>query len=308
MAGKIDRLGDYWSGLVAFVRTAETGSFTAAAQDLGASPSAIGRAVTRLERRLGARLFKRSTRALVLTDEGRLLFDRARPAMATLREAEGLVGPGAAPVGIVRVSASVDLSRQLIGGWMRAFAAEHPGISLELNATDRLVDLRRDGVDVAVRVGSLPPAGVTGERIGTIGYAVVAAPGYLEARGTPGTPADLAGHACLRYLTNDGVPLRWTFAGRGWATDGPLATDDAGTLLAAALAGAGIAYMLRFAVADALDRGDLREIMPDIPKAELPVSIAHPFGPHPPARVRAVLRFLHARLAEVVAPPRRSSP
>ena len=292
----MDAGGDYWTGLCAFANMVREGSFTAAARRLGMSPSAAGRAVTRLEERLGATLVKRSTRALVLTSEGREFFEQVAPALDALQEAEGLIGSPRVPSGTVRVSASIDLGRTLVASWADAFAREHPDLKLELNVTDRLVDLRREGVDVAVRLGSAPPVGVVGETVGAIGYALVAAPAYLASRGHPRTPADLAGHACLQYWTIEGAPLRWTLDGDEYAVTGPFATDDGGALLAAALGGAGIAYMLRFAVEQALADGRLVELLATTRKAELPVSMAHPFGARPPRRVQAVLNFLRERL------------
>ena len=295
----MDASGDYWTGLMAFVRAAEEGSFTAAARQLRLTPSAVGRAVTRLERRLGTTLVKRTTRALVLTAEGRNFLEQVRPALDTLREAEGTIGRERPPSGAVRVSASIDLGRTLVASWAEAFAREHPGLSLELNVTDRLVDLRREGVDIAVRLGSLPPPGVVGERIGSLGYAVIASPAYLASRGRPKMPGELVQHDCLQYWTIAGAYLEWTLAGRKLTTTGPFATDDGGALLAAALGGAGIAYMLRFAVEAPLADGRLVELFADTAKAELPVSLSHAFGATPPRRVQAVLDFLRRRLTGI---------
>jgi DNA-binding transcriptional LysR family regulator len=295
----MDATGEYWTGLLAFVRTAENGSFTAASRQLGLTPSSVGRAVTRLEQRLGAKLIKRSTRALTLTSQGRQFLEQVAPALDVLTEAEATLGSRRPARGIVRVSASIDLGRTLVATWSADFAREHPGLALELNVTDRLVDLRREGVDVAIRLGSLPPLGVTGEQIGTIGYALVAAPAYLAACETPQTPEDLHAHRCLQYLAIDGAPLKWTFAGSELATAGPFSTDDGGALLSAVLGGAGVAYMLRFAVHAALADGRLIELLPEVPKAELPVSLSHPFGLHPPARVRTVLAFLRSRILQI---------
>ncbi len=298
----MDKVTDYWTGILAFVRTMDTGSFTAAGRQLGVTPSSVGRAVARLENRLGTTLLTRSTRALVLTAEGRRFLEQVAPAIETLREAEGAVGSPRPPAGTVRVSASIDLGRMLVASWIKSLARDYPDLAIELNVTDRLVDLRREGVDIAVRQGSLPPSTLENERVGAIGYAVVAAPVYLAARGTPHTPSDLIDHACLQYLKIDGSPLRWTFAGQEIATFGPLATDDGGALRTAACHGAGIAYMLRFSVADALADGSLIELFADVPKPELTVSLSHPFGTRPPARVRAVLDHLRRGLTEAARP------
>jgi DNA-binding transcriptional LysR family regulator len=292
-------VADYIAFLLAFQRAAEEGSFTAAARGLGLTPSAVSRAVTQLERRLGARLFARSTRALELTAEGRAFLGRIGPAIAALREAEGVLGRAGPVSGTVRVSASVDLARNLVALWAGRLARDHPGLRLELNVTDRLVDLRREGVDITLRIGSAPPSSLAGEGLGTIGYALVAAPAYLDRRGRPLRSADLTEHDCLDYLTNEGVPLPWVLAGEAIAVRGPFATDDAGALLAAALSGAGIAYMLRFAVAARLENGELEEVLHGAATPRLPVAMAHPYGTQPPARVAAMLAFLRAHLVEI---------
>lgn len=192
---------EYWSGLLAFVRTASAGSFTAAGRQLGMSPSAVGRAVSRLEGRLGATLIKRSTRALALTPEGQAFLEQVSPALDALRKAEGAVGSARVATGTVRISASIDLGRMLVASWTQTLADQYPELTLELNVTDRLVDLRREGIDIAIRLGSLPPLGVVGETVGTAGYAVVCAPEYVARHGSPKTPAELSSHAGLQYLT-----------------------------------------------------------------------------------------------------------
>lgn len=293
---------EYWSGLLAFVRTASAGSFTAAGRQLGMSPSAVGRAVSRLEGRLGATLIKRSTRVLALTPEGQAFLEQVSPALDALREAEGAVGSARVATGTVRISASIDLGRMLVASWTQTLADQYPELTLELNVTDKLVDLRREGIDIAIRLGSLPPLGVVGETVGTAGYAVVCAPEYVARHGSPKTPAELSSHACLQYLTVAGVPFKWTFEGREMTTAGQFVTDDGGALLTAALAGAGIAYMLRFAVLSALADSRLVELLPNVPKAKLPISLAHPFGARPPGRVQVVLTFLQAQLAVSVCP------
>lgn len=289
-------IDDYSTGLLAFARAVEAGSFTGAARQLGATPSAVSRAVARLERRLDAVLLKRSTRSLSLTPEGRAFHEEVAPALNALREAEGAVGGSRTPEGVVRLSASIDLGRMLIATWANDIAHELPRIALELNVTDRLVDLRREAIDLAVRVGTPPPPSFGAEVIGEIGYAVVASPAYLAERGRPEAPADLAGHGCLQYLTVEGRTLPWSFAGEDVTTTGTFATDDGGALRMAALSGGGIGYLLRFAVAADLAEGSLVELLAEVPKASLPVMVFHPFGARPPSRVRAVLAFLRSRL------------
>lgn len=290
-----------FTGLVAFARSVEDGSFTAAGRRLGATPSAVSPAVARLEARLGVALVKRSTRSLVLTPEGRAYFELISPALATLAAAEGAVGDAEAR-GVVRLSVPIDFGRGVLAAAASRFVARYPAVVLELNVTDRLVDVRREDIDVALRIGSPPPPGLGSVQLGTIGYAVVASPDYLARRGVPRTPANLAEHACLQYLTLEGRPLPWRLDGVDIATSGPLATDDGGALRTAALAGAGIAHLFRLAVAHDVASGHLVELFPDAETAELPVAAFHPFGRFLPNRVLATLTFLQEELERLEEP------
>jgi DNA-binding transcriptional LysR family regulator len=288
---------DTSAGLAAFVRTIETGSFSDAARLLGASPSAVSKSVARLEARLGVRLIQRSTRTLALTAEGALYFERVAPLIQALADAEQALRTPADVSGLLRVAAPSDLGRTVFAGWAERFARAHPRLKLELGIADRQVDLIREGYDVAIRVGALLDNRLTARRLTTLQPVLVAAPAYLARRGKPATQADLAEHACLRYLTPAG-PFPWTWAdGSSLVPDGPFDTNDGVVLRQAALAGAGIAQLARIAVAADLAAGRLDIVLPHLPMPGLEVHALHAYGRQAPQRVRLFIAFLQQQFA-----------
>jgi DNA-binding transcriptional LysR family regulator len=288
---------DTSAGLAAFVRTIETGSFSDAARLLGASPSAVSKSVARLEARLGVRLIQRSTRTLALTAEGALYFERVAPLIQALADAEQALRTPDDVNGLLRVAAPSDLGRTVFAGWAERFARAHPRLKLELGIADRQVDLIREGYDVAIRVGALLDNRLTARRLTTLQPVLVAAPAYLARRGQPAERADLAEHACLRYLTPAG-PFPWTWAdGSSLVPDGPFDTNDGVVLRQAALAGAGIAQLARIAVADDLAAGRLDIVLPHLPMPGLEVHALHAYGRQAPQRVRLFIAFLQQQFA-----------
>jgi len=288
---------DTSAGLAAFVRTIETGSFSDAARLLGASPSAVSKSVARLEARLGVRLIQRSTRTLALTAEGALYFERVAPLIQALADAEQALRTPDDVSGLLRVAAPSDLGRTVFAGWAERFARAHPRLKLELGIADRQVDLIREGYDVAIRVGALLDNRLTARRLTTLQPVLVAAPAYLARRGQPAERADLAEHACLRYLTPAG-PFPWTWAdGSSLVPDGPFDTNDGVVLRQAALSGAGIAQLARIAVADDLAAGRLDIVLPHLPMPGLEVHALHAYGRQAPQRVRLFIAFLQQQFA-----------
>ena len=280
------------AGLVAFVRTIDAGSFSNASRLIGSSPSAVSKSVARLERRLGARLIQRSTRALSLTAEGTAYYERVAPLLQAIEDAEDAVQMSATARGLLRVSAPVFLGRTLIAAWAGAFLAQNPNIKLELNVVDRSVDLIREGYDVAVRIGPIQDIGLVSRSLANVSHVLAASPGYLKRHGMPRSIDDLRRHACLRYLLA-GRPYPFSFAdGTTIVPDGPLDTDDGLALRQAALAGTGIAQLPRFAVADDLAEGRLITVLPDLAMPSLHLHVVHAFGRQLPVRARLFIDFL----------------
>jgi len=279
-------------GLVAFVRTIDTGSFASAARLIGASPSAVSKSVARLEQRLGVRLLQRSTRTLSPTAEGAAYYDRVAPHLRAIEEADDIVQVPRSVRGLLRVSVVSTLGRPLIAAWAGSFLERYPDIKLELSVTDRRVDLIRESFDIVVRIGDLQDTSLISRSLGVLPYVLVASPKYLDSRGTPRSIDDLWHHACLRYL-RAGRPFPFTFAdGTRIVPEGPFDTDDAQYLIEAALEGAGITRFMRLPIQNDLANGRLRIVLPETPLVSEPVHVLHPFGRQVPLRVRLFIDFL----------------
>jgi DNA-binding transcriptional LysR family regulator len=182
-------IADKMAGLVAFISAVETGSFSAASERLGTTPSAISKSVARLEQRLGAKLFRRSTRSLTLTVEGTAYYERAVPLLRGLEDAEEVVRSASTARGMLRITMPSELGRLLMNALTNGFLPRHPEIQLEIGMTDRSVDLIREGYDLALRAGRLADSDLAVRTLGELPMALVASPDYLEHNGRPGSLA-----------------------------------------------------------------------------------------------------------------------
>lgn len=285
------------TGLHAFVRAAEAGSFSAAARLAGTTPSAVSKSVERLEKRLGVKLFLRSTRSLNLTVEGTAYYERVAPLLRSLDDAGEVLDRSGAARGRLRISLPGVLGPVLVEHLTREFAPRYPDIRFEVSITDRHVDLVREGIDVAVRAGAVAHLDWTARRIATLPLVLVAAPEFLERAGCPTTREDLFRVAHIRYrLGSHAYPIRFA-DGADLAADGVFDSDSGQAMRIAALAGMGIAQLLRLAVAADLAAGRLVELLPDDPLTTVPIHTAHVFGRLAPLRVRMFTDFLAAILA-----------
>jgi DNA-binding transcriptional LysR family regulator len=201
-------------GLALFTAIVEHGSFSAAGRALAMSPSAVSRAVDRIEERLGVRLLLRSTRALSLTAEGHAYLQAARRILTDLNDAEQLIADQGAPRGRLRISAALSHGRLCVVPLLGRFAALYPGILIDIALTDALVDVAAGQADVAVRFGPLPDSSLTARKLGQTGRVIVASPDYLARYGTPEAPEDLLHHNCLNFNFRRAEPV-WPFARDG---------------------------------------------------------------------------------------------
>ena len=201
--------------MLAFVRAVECNGFTPAAHDLGVTPSAVSKLVTRLERRLGVRLLQRSTRRLALTAEGELYFERVRRIVGEIADAESdVMRFSGAPRGRVRISVGTAFATYALVPALSEFMARYPEITLDLVVSEYAIDLVEAGIDLAIRVGPLGDVNLAARRIGDLERVISAAPGYLERHGVPRKPDDLARHNCLT-LPGIAGQSEWPFRGPG---------------------------------------------------------------------------------------------
>jgi DNA-binding transcriptional LysR family regulator len=289
--------------LEAFVRTVERGGFSAAARDLGMTPSAMSKLIGRLEARVGARLLHRSTRKLALTTEGRHFYDRGVRVLADLDEAERCAASGGAPRGRVSINTSPSFGHHVLAPLLPRFFARHPDVTIDLTLTDRLVDLVDERTDVAIRWGALPASDLVARRLGQTRQVVVASPAYLAEHGTPRKPADLAAHRRLGWIQRRAV-VDWPFRVKGQAIDvaveGPLRVVDGETMRVLCLGGLGLARLSRYHVEADLKAGRLVAVLEAFNPGDLaPIHAVYAGKPGVlSTRVRAVLDFLeeHARI------------
>lgn len=273
-----------------FLRVADLGSFTEAAQVLALPRSTLSRRIRGLEQALGCRLLERTTRLVRLTPEGRRLADEARPLVAQLeRVLEEVRDQGDAPHGRVRGAVPVGVGRNLVTEFLSELREELPGVRLEVVVSDGPVNLVRDDLDIAMVEGPLPDTDAIARPLIRTEACCLAAPRYLAECGTPQSHAALGTHSTLYRRRRPGVP-RWPLrAGGDVAIKPVLSTTDIGVVVEAAVGGLGIAMLPRALARDALDEGALVEVLPDVGEPRTFYAVfAHR---DPPARVRAVLEF-----------------
>jgi DNA-binding transcriptional LysR family regulator len=282
---------DRFSQLEAFVAVAEASGFAAAARRLDRSPPAVTRLVAELETRLGTRLFSRTTRRVALTEAGARLLDDARRLLGELESAEAAAaGAHEEPQGVLSVTAPVIFGRRYVAPLLRSFLDANPRVRVRTLFVDRVVDLIEEGLDVAVRIGELPDSSLTAVRVGAVRRVVVATPAYLARQGTPRQPEDLARHR-LSVPNEAGRAESWVFSASGQrrrvAIDPALVGNTIDTSIEAALAGWAITRVLSYQVADALQAGQLVEILGDFEDRAMPIHLVHAEGPLRAAKIRA---------------------
>jgi DNA-binding transcriptional LysR family regulator len=288
---------DRTAEMTAFVCAVETGGFSAAAREMGLTPSALSKLVTRLEDRLGARLLHRSTRRLQLTAEGETFYARSRPILSAIDEAEAEVAQaGASPRGLLRLICGSAFGMHQLTRAIPGFLARYPQVELDIVINDQPPGPLEEGVDLAIRVGPLDESSMVARRICTVERMICAAPSYLERCGTPRTPDDLQLHNCL-WITSLPALRRWPFDTddgiRVVHISGNVVANNAETVLQLTLAGVGITRLTDVIVGDAVRRGQLVPILTDWHHNEpVPLFATYPSGRNLAPKVRAMVDYL----------------
>lgn len=283
-----------------FAAVAGEGSFSAAGRKLGLTPSAVGRAIDRIEARLGVRLLLRTTRALTLTAEGQSYLSAARRILSDLDDAEQAIADQGAPRGRLRVSAALSHGRLCVVPLLGEFAQRYPHILVDISLTDTVVDIAGGQADVGVRFGPLADSPLTARKLGTTRRVIVASPDYLARHGTPQVPEDLHGHNCLNFNFRRAEPT-WPFRRDGGdyalCVKGSIEANNGETLGQLAAAGVGITRVGAFSVADEIAAGRLVPLLEAFNPGDIEVIHAvFVGGANMPARVRAFVDFLAERL------------
>jgi DNA-binding transcriptional LysR family regulator len=283
--------------MTAFVRSVDGGGFSAAARELGLTPSALSKLVTRLEDRLGARLLQRTTRRLQLTPEGEAFYVRSRRILADMDEAEAeVVEAGVRPTGLLRLHCGSAFGMHQLAPAIPLFLARHPGVELDITISDEPLVGLGEGVDLAIRIGPLDESSMVARRICNLERVICAAPSYLERCGVPRTPDDLQHHNCL-WITSLPVLRRWPFDTddgiRVVHIDGNVVANNAETVLQLAMAGVGITRLTDVIVGDAIRRGELIPILSEWHHVEpVPLYATYPSGRNLSPKIRAMVDFL----------------
>jgi len=291
---------DRLAAIEAFVKVAETHSFSEAARRLRLSKSLVSRQIAALESELGARLFHRTTRSMTLTEAGRSYFDRASRILADLEEANLSVSQlQSAPRGRLRVNAPMSFGFLHLAPALADFLFRYPEVEVDITLTDRFIDLVDEGFDVAVRIGSLEDSSLVARKLASIRRAICASPAYLKVRGAPASPDDLKTHDCL---CNSNVPLarEWRFItsdGRPWQVEvrGRLSANNGDTLKVAALKGLGFVNLPTFIVGSDLQAGKLVTVLDKFIAQDMTLNAVYPHSRHLSPKVRAFVDFLAER-------------
>lgn len=286
-----------------FATVADHGGLAPAARELGVSVATVSRAVARLERRLGATLFHRTSRRLALSAFGAQALPDAQALLAAAQALEDDAADAATrPAGTIRLAAPMDFGRAHLAPILPEFLATHPDIRIDLHLDDARIDIIAGGHDLVLRIADMADSSLIARRLCTVRRLLVASPACLARHDTPAHPADLAGHRALLY-SNVHNPGAWAFAGPAqseWTANvtGRLMANSGGALLPALLAGQGIALLPEFLVWDALADGRLVPLLPGWEAAPLALYMVTPPGRRRPARVRLLMDWLAERLVQ----------
>ncbi|MCV3208647.1 LysR family transcriptional regulator [Mesorhizobium sp. YC-39] len=285
------------TGVGVLAAVTEAGNFARAAEMLGLTPSAVSRAVARLEARVGVRLFDRNPREVNLTEEGRRFHTQVMPLLAGLDEAAAEAAGAAVVVrGRLRVSVDPWFARMVLASKLQQFLARYPLLSVDLSTSNYREEMMA-GVDVAVRFGPPDASSLIVRKLLETRVLTVAAPAYLEKHGEPRSPDDLVHHEALLFRDpQTGLPFAWEFQRGGEVSEvkvsNRLVMDDPSVAMAACLAGQGIFQSLAIGLVPFLSRGELVQILPEWSEELYPLYAYHPSRHLPPAKVRALLDFI----------------
>ncbi len=280
-----------------FAKVAEVGSISRAADELGLAKGTVSKALARLETRIGARLFNRTSRRLALTEAGRAARDAAARILAEGEAAEAAATAATAePRGLVRLAAPMSFGVLHVAPLLPVLLVRYPDIGVDLHLSDALVDLVGGGFDIGLRIAALADSSLRARRLCAVSRSLVATPAYFDRHGRPEHPRDLAGHPCLGYAYLP-TPDRWLFTApdgteAAITPSGPLRANNADALAPALRAGLGLAVQPDFTIWDDLQAGRLERALPGWSLPPIALHLVTPPGDPRPARVTAVIDFL----------------
>jgi DNA-binding transcriptional LysR family regulator len=279
------------SAMLVFSCVVAEGSFSGAARKLGLSKASVSREVSTLEQRLGAQLLRRTTRRMSLTEVGEVFLARCQRVVEEAEAAELSVSRlQAQPSGLIRIAVPMSFGHMQLAPRFTRFLERYPEVHIDIDATDRVIDLVHEKFDLAVRIGLPREQSYVARKLCPLRVVLCAAPSYLERNGTPRILDDLKSHDCLGYSS---PPETWNFKnGESVSTRGPLNADNGDALRRAAISGLGIVYLPSFLVADDIRSGCLTPLLPEHPGLEGSVYAVYPESRHISPKVRAMIDWL----------------
>jgi len=295
----MDRLTE----MEAFATVVDQGGFTDAAKKMGISKSAVSKHISSLEARLGARLLNRTTRRVSATEIGLAYYDRARRVLSDAGEADALVASmQSAPAGLLRLSVATDFGVNHLSPILGDFLQQFPDITVNMVLNNRYVELISEGFDMAIRMGDLEDSSLRARKLTETQMRMIAAPSYFEKHGRPTRLDDLNSHKLLHY-SNQASGNAWKITApsgeeRQIRSAGWLSVNDGQSLLNACIAGLGIAYLPSFLYANAMEQGQVVDVMPDLPIERTGIYAVYPPGRFTQPKVRAFIDFLVAHFNE----------
>lgn len=289
---------DKFNDINIFVRSAQTRSFSVAAQHLGMSPSAVSKAVMRLEESLGIRLMNRTTRKITLTDDGAAFYERCRQILGELEEAElELKRAQSTPIGTLRIDLTTELGQLHIIPALPQFIKRYPDLKLNISLSNRMADVIEEGIDVVVRIGVGPDSSLIMHGLGTARFIVCAAPNYLKRYGIPQTLEELKHHNCISFVSPwTGRVFDWQFQNDGQQisipVEGNLCLNNGKSLLDIALAGVGLVQVYNYIAGEAIAQGKLKPVLENYVAPGSLISVVYPQKRHLSAKIRAFIDFM----------------
>ncbi len=297
----------YLDNIAVFVRVVELGNLSAAGRDMRISPAVASNRIKELEKHLGVRLFNRTTRQLMPTEHGTVFYTGAKQVLQAITEAEAAVSAlSGQPRGTIRVTAPLGLGRRFIASGIPEFHDTYPDIEVRLRLSDHNVDILKEGIDVAFRLGQIEDSSLRMRGIMECARVLVASPRYLEARGEPADPAELVGrkHDCLMLRYPGSREFFWTLqtpaGAQKFEVHGPFDSDDGDVLTGWALAGRGIINKPRFEVEPYLREGRLKAILPATPPTPVQFAALYPHKKLQDPKVRLLLDFMADRCQRLI--------
>jgi len=274
-----------------FVRTVETGSFSAVAREMDTTQPTISKQIAALEEYLDVQLLVRSTRKVSLTDEGMRFYERCQPVLEALFEAESSVGKRQNPSGILRINCSVAFGQMQVLPRLKRFLDRYPDIKIDLTLSDHFVDLVGEGIDLAIRIGKFPDPNLISQPIGTFRFVVVASAAYLEKFGEPQVPTDLLHHNCIVY-TRQSTGNEWHFRGTTVTVSGNLQVNNSMALREAVLAHIGVGSAPMWTFNNELQNRLVKVILTEYEPEPIPIQVVYRRGRFQSAKIKCFIDFL----------------